>query len=325
MRRRELITLLGVAAIRPLAVRAQQPAITVIGFLSSASADAFRPYVAAFRAGLAETGHVEGSSLAIEFRWADGQYSRLPALAEELVRRGVSLIVATGGIASAQSARAVTSSVPIVFTSGFDPVGMGLVSSLNKPGGNLTGVSFFAAQLSAKRFGILRQLAPSAPIALLINPNNPNVAVELADARTAAELAGQSIRVLNASSERDLDDLAASFDRERPGALLVGSDPFFIAQRHRIIALTARYAIPAMYNERQIVLDGGLVSYGASIAEAYRLAGVYAGKILNGAKPAELPVLQPTKFELVINMKTAKALGIEVPISMQMLADEVIE
>ena len=235
------------------------------------------------------------------------------------------MIVATGGIASAQAAKAATASIPIVFTSGFDPVGMGLVSSLNNPGGNVTGVSFFAAQLSAKRIGILRQLAPSAPIALLINPNNPNAAVELADARAAAELTGQSIRVLNASSERDLDDLAASFDRERPGALLVGSDPFFVTQRLRMIALMARYAIPAMYNERQIVLDGGLLSYGASIAEAYRQAGVYAGKILNGAKPAKLPVLQPTKFELVINMKTAKALGIEVPISMQMLADEVIE
>jgi putative tryptophan/tyrosine transport system substrate-binding protein len=323
MTRRELITLLGVAAIRP--VHAQQPATTAIGFLSSASADAYTPYVAAFRAGLAETGHVEGNSLAVEFRWADSQYSRLRALAEDLVRRRVSLIVATGGIASAQAAKAATTSIPIVFTSGFDPVGMGLVSSLNNPGGNVIGVSFFAAQLSAKRIGILRQLAPSAPIALLINPNNPNAAVELADARAAAELAGQSIRVLNASSERDLDDLAASFDRERPGALLVGSDPFFVTQRLRTIALMARYAIPAMYNERQIVLDGGLLSYGASIAEAYRQAGVYAGKILNGAKPAELPVLQPTKFELVINMKTAKTLGIEVPISMQMLADEVIE
>jgi putative tryptophan/tyrosine transport system substrate-binding protein len=294
-------------------------------FSACASADAYTPYVAAFRAGLAETGHVEGNSLAVEFRWADSQYSRLRALAEDLVRRRVSLIVATGGIASAQAAKAATTSIPIVFTSGFDPVGMGLVSSLNNPGGNVTGVSFFAAQLSAKRIGILRQLAPSAPIALLINPNNPNAAVELADARAAAELAGQSIRVLNASSERDLDDLAASFDRERPGALLVGSDPFFVTQRLRMIALMARYAIPAMYNERQIVLDGGLLSYGASIAEAYRQAGVYAGKILNGAKPAELPVLQPTKFELVINMKTAKTLGIEVPISMQMLADEVIE
>jgi putative tryptophan/tyrosine transport system substrate-binding protein len=326
MKRREFITLVGgAAAAWPVAVPAQQPTTTILGFLSSASADAFRPYVAAFRAGLAETGHVEGSSLAIEFRWAAGEYSRLPALAEELVRRGVSLIVATGGIASAQSARAATSTVPIVFTSGFDPVGMGLVSSLNKPGGNLTGVSFFAAQLSAKRIGILRQLAPSAPIALLINPNNPNVAVELADARAAAELAGQSIRVLNASSERDLDNLAASFDRERPGVLLVGSDPFFLAQRHRIIALTARYSIPAMYNERQIVLDGGLLSYGASIAEAYHLAGVYAGKILNGAKPADLPILQPTKFELVINLRTAKALGLVISPALLTLADEVIE
>ena len=325
MRRRQFLGVVGSAAAWPLTVHAQQPAMTVIGFLSSASSEAYAPYVAAFRAGLAETGHVENSGLAIEFRWADGQYSRLPALAEELVRRSVSLIVATGGLASAQSARAATSSIPIVFTSGFDPVGMGLVSSLNKPGGNLTGVSFFAAQLSAKRIGILRQLVPSAPIALLINPNNPNAAVELGDAQAAVKLAGQSIGVLNASSERDLGDLAASFDRERPGAILVGSDPFFVTQRHRIIALTARYAIPAMYNERQIVLDGGLLSYGASIAEVYRQAGVYAGKILNGAKPAELPVLQPTKFELVINLKAAKALSLAIPPSLLALADEVIE
>jgi len=325
MRRRQFLGVVGSAAAWPLTAHAQQPAMTVIGFLSSASSEAYAPYVAAFRAGLAETGHVENSGLTIEFRWADGQYSRLPALAEELVRRGVSLIVATGGIASAQSARAATSSIPIVFTSGFDPVGMGLVSSLNKPGGNLTGVSFFAAQLSAKRIGILRQLVPSAPIALLINPNNPNAAVELGDAQAAAKLAGQSIAVLNASSERDLSDLAASFDRERPGAILVGSDPFFVTQRHRIIALMARYAIPAMYNERQIVLDGGLLSYGASIAEVYRQAGVYAGKILNGAKPAELPVLQPTRFELVINLKAAKALSLPIPPSLLALADEVIE
>jgi putative tryptophan/tyrosine transport system substrate-binding protein len=228
MRRRQFLGVVGGAAAWPFTVHAQQPAMPVIGFLSSASSEAFAPYVAAFRAGLAETGHVENRDLTIEFRWADGQYSRLPALAEELIRRGVSLIVATGGIVSAQSARAATSSIPIVFTSGFDPVGMGLVSSLNKPGGNLTGVSFFAAQLSAKRIGILRQLVPTAPIALLINPNNANAAVELGDAQAAAKLAGQSIRVLNASSERDLSDIAASFDRERPGAMLIGSDPFFV-------------------------------------------------------------------------------------------------
>jgi putative ABC transport system substrate-binding protein len=326
MKRREFITLLGGGAVAwPFAVRAQQPAATVIGFLSSASSDAFAPYVAAFRAGLAETGHVEGGSLVIEFRWADGQYARLPGMADELVRRGVSLIVATGGIVSAQSAKAATASIPIVFTSGFDPVGLGLVSSLNKPDGNLTGVSFLTAELSAKRIDILRQLVPSAPIALLVNPNNPNVFLELKDAQAAAKLAGQSIRVLNASSERDFDDLAAGLDQERPGVLLVSSDPFFAAQRNRLIGLAKRYAIPTMYGDRQVVFDGGLLSYGASIADVYRQVGLYAGKILSGAKPADLPILQPTKFELVINMKTAKALGLTIPPALLALADEVVE
>src|SRR3984893_13783467 len=220
MRRRELITILGAAAAWPLAARSQQPAITVIGFLSSASPEAFAPYVVAFRGGLAETGHVEGSALAIDFRWAEGQYARLPALAEELVGGGVALIVATGGIVSAQAAIAATASIPIVSSIGFDPVANGLVSSLNKPGGNATGVSFFVSELSGKRIGILQQLVPSAAIALLINLNNPNAPVELKDARSAAALTGQPIRVLNASSESDLDDLSASFDRERPGGAL---------------------------------------------------------------------------------------------------------
>jgi putative ABC transport system substrate-binding protein len=326
MRRREFITLVGgAAAAWPLAARTQQAANTVIGFLSSASSDAYAPFVAAFRAGLAETGHVEGNSLAIEFRWADGQYSRLPALAEEFVRRRVSLIVATGGIISARAAKAATASIPIVFTSGFDPVADGLVSSLNKPGGNLTGVSFFTAELSAKRIDILRQLAPTGTIVLLVNPGNPNVAVEVRDARAAAELAGQSIRIVNASSERDLDDLSASFDRERPGALLIGSDPFFTTNRRRLIVMGARYAVPAMYGDRQTVLDGGLLSYGASIADVYRQAGVYAGKILSGAKPADLPVLQPTRFELIINLKTAKALNLAIPPALLAIADEVVE
>jgi putative tryptophan/tyrosine transport system substrate-binding protein len=324
LRRRDFIAVLA-AAIWPLAARAQKPANTVIGFLSSASSDAYAPFVAAFRAGLAEAGHVEGNDLAIEFRWADGQYSRLPALVEEFVRRRVSLIVATGGIVSARAAKAATASIPIVFTSGFDPVAYGVVASLNKPGGNLTGVSFFTAELSAKRIDILRQLVPTGTIALLVNPGNPNVAVELRDARAAAELAGQSIRVVNASSERDLDDLSASFDHERPGALLIGSDPFFTTHRDRLIAIGARYAVPAMYGDRQSVLDGGLLSYGASIANAYRQAGVYAGKILSGAKPADLPILQPTKFELIINLKTAKALNLAIPPALLALADEVVE
>jgi putative tryptophan/tyrosine transport system substrate-binding protein len=325
LERRAFITLLGGAAAWPTVALAQQPGVRVIGFLSSASPDAFAPYVAAFRGGLAETGHLEGSGLTLEFRWAEGQYARLPALAEELVRRGVFLITATGGIMSAQAARAATASIPIVFTSGFDPVAVGLVPSLNKPAGNVTGVSFFAAQLSAKRLGILRELVPYAAIALLMNPSNPNASVELKDARSAAEAVGQPIRVLNVSSKRELDDLSAIFDRERPGALLVGSDPFFIAQRNQLIAVAARYAIPSMYNERQMVVDGGLLSYGASIADGYHYAGVYAGKILNGAKPADLPIMQPTKFELVINQKTAKTLSLAIPPTLLALADEVIE
>ena len=237
----------------------------------------------------------------------------------------MSLIVATGGIVSAQSAKAATTSIPIVFTSGFDPVLLGLVSSLNKPDGNLTGVSFFTAELSAKRIDILRQLALSVAITLLVNPSNPNASVELRDAQAAAKLAGRSIGVLNASSERDLDDLAPGFDRARPGALLVSSDPFFLSQRARLIGLAKRYAIPAMYGERQFVFDGGLLSYGASIADVYRQAGIYAGKILGGTKPADLPISRPTKFDLVINLKTAKALGLTIPPALLALADEVVE
>jgi putative tryptophan/tyrosine transport system substrate-binding protein len=325
MKRREFITIFGAATAWPLAARGQQSATTVIGFLSSGSSEGFAPYVVEFRRGLAETGHAEGSALAIDFRWAEGQYDRLPELAEGLVRRRVSLIVATGGILSAQAARAASANIPIVFTSGYDPVALGLVSSLNRPGGNVTGVSIFASQLAAKRIGILQQLLPSTAIAMLVNPKNPNAPVELEDARSAAALTGQSIRVLNASSEGDFNDLSASFDRERPGALLVSPDPFFVAQRKRLIGLMAKYAIPAVYGEREIATDGGLLSYGASIADAYRQVGVYAGKILDGAKPADLPIVQPTRFELVINMKTAKALGLAIPPALLALADEVIE
>jgi len=325
LNRRAFIAVVGGTAAWPLAARAQQSAMPIIGFLNSASPAEWARFVAAFRSGLKETGFIEGQNVAIEFRWAEGQYARLPALAEELVRRGVFLITATGGIMSAQAARAATASIPIVFTSGFDPVAVGLVPSLNKPAGNVTGVSFFAAQLSAKRLGILRELVPSAAITLLMNPSNPNASVELKDAQSAAETVGQPIRVLNVSSKRELDDLSAIFDRERPGALLVGSDPFFIAQRNQLIAVTARYAIPSMYNERQMVVDGGLLSYGARIADGYHQAGVYAGKILSGAKPADLPIVQPTRFELVINQKTAKTLGLAIPPALLALADEVIE
>jgi ABC-type uncharacterized transport system substrate-binding protein len=325
MKRREFITLLGAATAWPLAARGQQSATTIIGFLSTGSLEGFAPYVAEFRRGLADTGRIEGSALAIDFRWAEGRFDRLPELAEALVRRGVSLIVATGGSISAQAAKAATASIPIVFTSGFDPVAVGLVPSLNKPGGNVTGVSIFASQLSAKRVGILQQLLPSTAIAMLVNPSNPNAPLELEDAKSAEALTGQTIRVLNASSESDLDNLSASFDRKRPGVLLVSADPFFVAQRKRLIELAAKYAIPAVYGDRQIASDGGLLSYGASIADAYRQVGVYAGKILNGAKPADLPIVQPTRFELVINMKTAKALSLAIPPALLALADEVIE
>jgi putative ABC transport system substrate-binding protein len=277
MKRREFITVLCAAA-WPLAARGQQSAITVIGFLNSGSSEGFAPYVVEFRRGLAETGHVEGSALAIDFRWAEGQYDRLPELAKELVRPGVSLIVATGGIQSAQAARALTASIPIIFTSGYDPVAVGLVSSLNKPGGNVTGVSIFASQLSAKRIGILQQLLPSTAITMLVNPRNPNAPVELEDARSAAALTGQTIRVLKASSDGDFDDLSVIFDRERPGALLISPDPFFVAQRKRLISLAQKYAIPAVYGEREIAIDGGLLSYGASIADAYRQVGVMREK-----------------------------------------------
>jgi putative tryptophan/tyrosine transport system substrate-binding protein len=326
MKRREFISVLGGAvAAWPLAAHGQPSATTVIGFLSTGSLQGFAPYVVEFRKGLADTGHIEGSTLVIDFRWAEGQFDRLPELAEELVRRGVSLIVATGGSISAQAAKAATASIPIVFTSGFDPVAVGLVPSLNKPGGNVTGVSIFASQLSAKRVGILRELLPSAAIAMLINPSNPNAPLELEDAKSAEALTGQTIRVLNASSDGDLDILSADFDRKRPGALLVSADPFFVAQRKRLIEIAAKYAIPAVYGDRQIASDGGLLSYGASIADAYRQVGVYAGKILNGAKPADLPILQPTRFELVINMKTAKTLSLAIPPALLALADEVIE
>jgi putative tryptophan/tyrosine transport system substrate-binding protein len=325
MKRRDFITLVGIAvAAVPLAARGQ-PAMPVIGFLSSVSAQAFAPFVAAFRAGLNETGYVEGQNLAIEFRWAEGQYAQLPTLAAELVHRQVAVIAATGGIAAAQAARAATTSIPIVFTSGYDPVAMGLVASLNMPGGNVTGVSFFAAELSAKRLEILRGLVSSTTITMLVDPSNPNFAGELKDAESAISALGQHIRVLNASNDREFDAVAATLAQERPSALLVSSDPFFLARRDRLVALSARYKIPTMYNDREFVAVGGLISYGASIADGYRQAGTYVGKILKGAKPNDLPIMQPTKFDLSINLKTAKALGLTVPDRLLALADEVIE
>ncbi len=326
MRRRDFIALMGAgAAVGPVAAYAQQAAMPVIGFLSSQSPEATPSFLAAFRAGLSEAGYVEGRNVTIEFRSAQGQYDRLPGLAAELARLKVSVIAATGGIGTAQAAKAATTSIPIVFTSGFDPVALGLVASLNKPGGNVTGTSFFAGQLSAKRLEILRSLVAFTSVAMLVNPNNPNVAQEVKDAETAGTALGHQIRVLNASEAHDFSELSAVLAKELPGALLVGSDPFLLARRNEIVAVIARYRVPAIYSEREFVAAGGLISYGANIADGYRQAGIYVGEILKGANPGDLPIMQPTKFSLVINLKTAKALGLVVPDKLLALADEVIE
>jgi putative ABC transport system substrate-binding protein len=328
MKRREFIALLGgAAAAWPLAARAQQLAAPVIGYLSGASAWEFAHLAAAFRRGLNETGYVEHRNVGIEYRWAEGRYERLPALADELVRRPVTVIAATGGAAAALAAKAATTTIPIVFsTGGFDPVEMGLVASFNRPGGNVTGVYSLAATLEPKRLGLLRELVPTdATIAVLMNPTNPNTESQVKITSEAARSVGQQIHFLNASTERDLDAAFATMAQLRLGALLVGPDPFFYSRRDHIVALAARYAIPAIYEERSFAVAGGLVSYGTSFTDAYRHVGVYTAKILKGDKPADLPVFGLTRFEFVINLKTAKALGLDVPAKLLALTDEVIE
>jgi putative tryptophan/tyrosine transport system substrate-binding protein len=327
LRRREFITLLGGAVAWPLAARAQQqPAMPVIGFLNSGSPNPFAHLAHAFHQGLKEAGYIEGQNVTIEYRWAESRYDQLPALAAELVSRHVTVIAATGGEASAVAAKAATTRIPIVFTAGGDPVKQGLVASLNQPGGNLTGIFFLTAAIESKRLGLLRELVPNAElIGALVNPNSPGAELELRDIPDAARAIGQQIVILKTANESEIGAAFATLAQQRIGALLVASDPFFTNQRDQILTLAARYSVPAIYFVREFAVAGGLMSYGANLADAYRQAGVYAGRILKGEKPAELPVMQSTKFELVINLKTAKTLGLDVPDRLLALADEVIE
>jgi putative tryptophan/tyrosine transport system substrate-binding protein len=327
MRRRELLALVGgAAAAWPIATRAQQTTVPVIGFLNSASPAEYALPVAGFHQGLGEAGYVDGRNVAIEYRWAEGRYDRLPALAAELVRRQVDIILATGGNSSAQAAKSATRMIPIVFTTGADPVRRGLVSSLNRPGGNVTGVHLLLDELVGKWLELLVELVPKAKrIDMLMNPDGPIGENQSRSAADAARALGVQLRVIRARNEGEIDSAFASLAALRPDALVIGSDPFFQSRRKKIIALAARHAVPAMSFVREFATDGGLASYGASIPDAYRQAGIYAGRILKGAKPADLPVVQPTEFELVINLKTAKALGLTIPTAVLVRADEVIE
>jgi ABC-type uncharacterized transport system substrate-binding protein len=325
MRRREFITLIGGAAAWPLGVRAQQRGMPVVGVLHSTTPDVNTHTLTAFRNGLNETGFTEGQNISIEYRWAFGRFDRLPALARELIEHHVAVIAAFSPPA-AVAAKEATSTLPIVMTTADDPVKLGLVSSLSRPSSNVTGVSFLIAALSSKRLELLHELVPTATtIGVLLNPNGPDADTSESEVQEASRRLGQKIQIVKAANEREIDMTFANLAQIRVGALLVASDVFFTSRREQIVELAARHAIPASYSVREFVRAGGLTSYGPSLADGYRLAGVYAGRILKGEKPAELPIIQPTKFDLAINLNTAKALGITVPLIMQMTADEVIE
>jgi putative tryptophan/tyrosine transport system substrate-binding protein len=325
-KRRDFITLLGSAAATwPLAARAQQAAMPVIGVLSGRSLDDSKEFVDAFGKGLNEAGFFEHRNAAIEYRWAENHVDRLPTLAAELVHRQVAVILAVGGVPPTQAAKAATSTIPIVFIIGGDPVKLGLVATINQPGGNVTGVTILSGALTAKRLELLRELRPQASIACLVNPNSPEAETQLTDIREAARTTGKDLRLLNVSNDHDLDAAFATLVREQIGGLLVANDAFFVARRKQIVALAARNAIPTMYFLREFAAVGGLMSYGNSLADAYHRVGISTGKILRGVKPADLPVEQAVKIELVLNLKAAKALGITFPITLLARADEVIE
>ena len=326
MRRRHFIGFAGGVAAWPLVARAQRPSVPVVGFLGATSPEGYATFVGGFQRGLKEAGFVDGDNVTIVYRWAEGQYDRLPGFAADLVSRHVSVIVATGGLPSSLAAKQATETIPIVFTLGSDPVKYGLVSSLNRPNGNVTGVTLFAYLLDAKRIELMHELVPGASlVALLVNPNNPQAEAQHADVEAAVQKLGQQLVTLKAGKDTEIDSAIAGLAERKVGALLVSADPLFLSRREKLVALVARYAIPSIYEWRQFADAGGLMSYGIDLVDAYRQAGVYVGKILNGAKPGDLPVLQPTKFEFVINLKTARTLGLTVPNTMLVAADHVIE
>jgi putative ABC transport system substrate-binding protein len=327
MKRRQFIGLVGgMAALWPVIGRAQQSAVPTIGFLSSGAEHAFAPNVAGFIRGLQELGYSPGQNVAISYRWADGQYDRLPAMAAELAGLRIAVLVASGGTAVARAAKAATATIPIIFATADDPVANGVVASLNRPGENITGVALLSTELVAKRLGLLRELMPQAKsIALLVNADNPESATVIRDALKAVEAGAVKLLVLNAKTERDIDLAFKSIQENHADAVIIGTDPLYYIRRDQLIALAARYAVPAVYFLRDFVTAGGLMSYGTSFADAYRELGAYAGRILKGEKSGDLPVLQPTKFELVINTRTAKALGIAIPSGVLAIADEVVE